>query len=55
MPRSATVEAPFTHQGTELVGVVSGLVQVGRAGLCLTSWFGLPDALAMTNVLWCQT
>ncbi len=28
MPRSATVEAPFTHKGTELVGVVSGLVQV---------------------------
>ncbi len=27
----------------------------GRAGLCLTSWFGLPDALAMTNVWWCQT
>jgi transcriptional regulator with XRE-family HTH domain len=28
MPRSAAVEAPFTHKGTELVGVVSGLVQV---------------------------
>ncbi len=28
MPRSATVEAPFTHKGTEFVGVVSGLVQV---------------------------
>jgi transcriptional regulator with XRE-family HTH domain len=28
LPRSATVEAPFTHKGTELVGVVSGLVQV---------------------------
>jgi transcriptional regulator with XRE-family HTH domain len=28
MPRSATIEAPFTHKGTELVGVVSGLVQV---------------------------
>jgi transcriptional regulator with XRE-family HTH domain len=28
MPRSATVDAPFTHKGTELVGVVSGLVQV---------------------------
>ena len=28
MPRSATVEAPFTHKGPELVGVVSGLVQV---------------------------
>lgn len=28
IPRSATVEAPFTHKGTELVGVVSGLVQV---------------------------
>ncbi len=28
MPRSATVEPPFTHKGTELVGVVSGLVQV---------------------------
>jgi transcriptional regulator with XRE-family HTH domain len=28
MPRSATVEAPFAHKGTELVGVVSGLVQV---------------------------
>jgi len=28
MPRSATVEAPFTHKGTELVGVVGGLVQV---------------------------
>ena len=28
LPRSATVDAPFTHKGTELVGVVSGLVQV---------------------------
>jgi transcriptional regulator with XRE-family HTH domain len=28
MPRSATVEAPFAHKGAELVGVVSGLVQV---------------------------
>ncbi|HEY6276725.1 MAG TPA: helix-turn-helix domain-containing protein [Streptosporangiaceae bacterium] len=28
LPRSATVEVPFTHKGTELVGVVSGLVQV---------------------------
>jgi hypothetical protein len=28
MPRSATVEAPFIHKGTEIVGVVSGLVQV---------------------------
>jgi hypothetical protein len=28
LPRSATVEAPFPHKGTELVGVVSGLVQV---------------------------
>jgi transcriptional regulator with XRE-family HTH domain len=28
VPRSATVDAPFTHKGTELVGVVSGLVQV---------------------------
>jgi transcriptional regulator with XRE-family HTH domain len=28
LPRSAAVEAPFTHKGTELVGVVSGLVQV---------------------------
>ena len=28
LPRSATVEAPFTHKGVELVGVVSGLVQV---------------------------
>ena len=28
LPRSATVETPFTHKGTELVGVVSGLVQV---------------------------
>jgi len=28
MPRSATVEAPFSHKGTELVGVVNGLVQV---------------------------
>jgi len=28
MPRSATVEAPFQHKGTELVGVVNGLVQV---------------------------
>jgi transcriptional regulator with XRE-family HTH domain len=28
MPRSASVDAPFTHKGTELVGVVSGLVQV---------------------------
>jgi transcriptional regulator with XRE-family HTH domain len=28
MPRSETVDAPFTHKGTELVGVVSGLVQV---------------------------
>jgi len=28
LPRSATVEAPFAHKGAELVGVVSGLVQV---------------------------
>ncbi len=28
MPRSATIEAPFTHKGAELVVVVSGLVQV---------------------------
>jgi len=28
LPRSATVEAPFPHKGPELVGVVSGLVQV---------------------------
>jgi len=28
MARAATVEPPFTHKGTELVGVVSGLVQV---------------------------
>lgn len=28
MPSSATVQAPFTHKGTELVGVVTGLVQV---------------------------
>jgi transcriptional regulator with XRE-family HTH domain len=28
LPRSGVVEAPFTHKGTELVGVVSGLVQV---------------------------
>jgi transcriptional regulator with XRE-family HTH domain len=28
MPRSATVEAPFPHKGTELVGVVNGLVQI---------------------------
>jgi transcriptional regulator with XRE-family HTH domain len=28
MPRSATVEAPFAHKGVELVGVISGLVQV---------------------------
>ncbi|HMI26370.1 MAG TPA: helix-turn-helix domain-containing protein [Streptosporangiaceae bacterium] len=28
LPRSATVEAPFTHKGAELVGVVSGLIQV---------------------------
>jgi transcriptional regulator with XRE-family HTH domain len=28
LPRSAIVEAPFTHKGAELVGVVSGLVQV---------------------------
>ncbi len=28
LPRSATVEVPFTHKGAELVGVVSGLVQV---------------------------
>jgi transcriptional regulator with XRE-family HTH domain len=28
MPRSATVEAPFAHKGAEIVGVVSGLVQV---------------------------
>jgi transcriptional regulator with XRE-family HTH domain len=28
LPRSATIEAPFTHKGSELVGVVSGLVQV---------------------------
>jgi transcriptional regulator with XRE-family HTH domain len=28
LPRSAVVEAPFSHKGPELVGVVSGLVQV---------------------------
>src|SRR5215831_11306486 len=28
LPRSASIEAPFTHKGAELVGVVSGLVQV---------------------------
>jgi transcriptional regulator with XRE-family HTH domain len=28
LPRSATVEAPFAHKGAEIVGVVSGLVQV---------------------------
>jgi transcriptional regulator with XRE-family HTH domain len=28
LPRAATIEAPFAHKGTELVGVVSGLVQV---------------------------
>ena len=28
LPRSATVEVPFAHKGVELVGVVSGLVQV---------------------------
>jgi len=28
LPRSATVAAPFAHKGAELVGVVSGLVQV---------------------------
>jgi len=28
LPRSATIEAPFAHKGAELVGVVSGLVQV---------------------------
>ena len=28
LPRAATVERPFTHKGSELVGVVSGLVQV---------------------------
>jgi transcriptional regulator with XRE-family HTH domain len=28
MPRSVTVDAPFTHKGAELIGVVSGLVQV---------------------------
>jgi hypothetical protein len=28
LPRAATVEAPFAHKGTELVGVVNGLVQV---------------------------
>ena len=28
MPRAATVEAPFPHKGTELVGVVNGLVQI---------------------------
>ena len=28
LPRSATVEAPFAHKGAELVGVVSGLIQV---------------------------
>jgi transcriptional regulator with XRE-family HTH domain len=31
MPRSGTVEAPFAHKGTELVGVVDGLVQVVMA------------------------
>jgi transcriptional regulator with XRE-family HTH domain len=28
VPRGATVEPPFSHKGAELVGVVSGLVQV---------------------------
>ena len=28
LPRAATVEAPFAHKGAELVGVVSGLIQV---------------------------
>jgi transcriptional regulator with XRE-family HTH domain len=28
VPRSGVVDAPFTHKGSELVGVVSGLVQV---------------------------
>jgi len=28
LPRSATVEVPFAHKGAELVGVVSGLIQV---------------------------
>ena len=28
LPRSAAIDRPFTHKGTELVGVVSGLVQV---------------------------
>ncbi len=28
LPRSAVVEAPFSHKGAELVAVVSGLVQV---------------------------
>jgi transcriptional regulator with XRE-family HTH domain len=28
LPRSKSVEAPFPHKGTELAGVVSGLVQV---------------------------
>jgi hypothetical protein len=28
LPRAATVAAPFSHKGTELVGVVTGLVQV---------------------------
>lgn len=28
LPRSGSAEAPFSHKGTELVGVVSGLVQV---------------------------
>src|SRR5262249_55754358 len=27
LPRSATVEAPFTHKGARLVGGVSGLLQ----------------------------
>ncbi len=28
LPRSAAIERPFTHKGSELVGVVGGLVQV---------------------------
>jgi hypothetical protein len=30
-------------------------VPVGAQGLSTVAAFRLPDALAMTNVLWCQT
>jgi transcriptional regulator with XRE-family HTH domain len=56
LPRAATVEAPFAHKGTELVGVVNGLVQVvlasGRPVLRrgIDAWRNVGDTAA--QCLW---